>query len=419
MPAFLLPDDVRDRHVYVLGTTRSGKSTLLVNLIRQDIAQGKGVGFIDPHGDAAESVLRFIPEARVADTVYFEPTTYPIGLQTLSAEDETEVELLADDLLVTFRRLSQSWGERMDSIFRYAFHTLLNVPGTTFLDLYSLLTDEGFRRRIVAQLTDPILVNYWTNEYHHLPKDAAAPITTRMTKFVLSKTLSRIFGTTDTLNLNDLMDRRGILVVNLGRLGEDAAAILGSILVSQLQIAALRRARFPPERRVPFYLYVDEFQNFSGLSFHRILSEAGKFGLCLTLAHQGLYQLDEKTKQAILANAGAVILFALGAEDADFFEHHLRYRPPRERHWVGASGERTMRIAAEGCSPRNLRPFEIVVTTHARARAARTFPLPTPHQDLSGEIKARMKARLPRPAARPEVYLEDDFEVAPSPKPTK
>jgi hypothetical protein len=328
-----LPHSTRDRHVYVVGKSGTGKSTLLYNCICQDLESGSGVAVIDPHGDLVEDVLKFIPESRIEDTIYFNAgdKEYPISLNILNAENEEEIGLLADDLLVTFKRISETWGERMDTILRYTFHTMLRVPDTTLLDLASLFQNPSYRERILGEIDIPLLLDFWQHQYTNYPKDAAQPVLNRLAKFALSPTLSGILGqSSSNLNFFDVIQNKKILLVNLskGVIGEDSAQLLGSLLVSQLQLAIMRRASLPKESRDPYFLYVDEFQNFTTSAFEKILSEARKYKLCLTLAHQYISQLDERTKSAILANVGTIVMFQSYPQDAAVLRPELgQYEP--------------------------------------------------------------------------------------------
>jgi hypothetical protein len=328
-----IPDTVRDRHTYVVGKSGTGKSTPLYNCICQDIAEGSGVAVIDPHGDLVLDVLNFIPESRIEDTIYFNTADkeFPIGLNIVNAQTEEEIGLLADDLLVTFKRLSETWGERLDTILRYTFHTLLRLEDATLLDIARLLQDERFRAKALKQITSPLIHEFWENQYDKYPRDAAQPVLNRLAKFALSPILSGILGQADaSLSFFDVIQNKKILLVNLskGLIGEDSAQLLGSLIVSQLQMSIMRRAALPKEARDPYYLYVDEFQNFTTSAFEKILSEARKYKLCLTLAHQYISQLDEKTKNAILANVGTIIMFQSYPQDAAALRPELgQYEP--------------------------------------------------------------------------------------------
>ena len=307
----VLPYSVRERHVYLIGKSRTGKSTLLANLARQDIENGAGCCVIDPHGDLVEDLLSYIPRKRVNDTIYFDAkSSSPIALNVMSAESEDDIEQIASDLIVTFRRLSENWGDRMENILRYTFHTLLSIPGSTFLDIQEILQNKDFRARAVERLSSPILRQFWLEQFPSLPRDAVQPILTRMSRFLLSRTLSGILGQKESrLRLADVMECSKVLLVNLAGVGHENASLLGSVIVSQLQLAVMRRANIPKEERRPFFLYVDEFQNFTSSAFDKILSETGKFELKLNLAHQYISQLDENVRNAILGNVGTIVMF--------------------------------------------------------------------------------------------------------------
>lgn len=326
----ILPNVVRDRHVYVVGKTRTGKSTLVFNMARQDIEAGRGVAVIDPHGDLVEDLLPYIPKHRVQDTIYFNAAAdpQPHGLNPFVATSEREVSIIADDLIVTFKRFSESWGDRFENILRYTFHTLLRIPGSGFLDIQTILQNPAFRERIVSQLEAPALRDFWQQQYPVIAKtqEAVQPILNRMSKFMLSQSLHAVLAERKpTLNFGEILRDQKILLVNLsqGQTGEDASHLLGSLVVSQFQMAAMRRAGLSKEARTPFYLYVDEFQNFLASPFDKILAEAGKYKLCLTLAHQYISQLDDKTRASIFGNVGTVVIFSLGFQDAKFLKPEL------------------------------------------------------------------------------------------------
>jgi Type IV secretion-system coupling protein DNA-binding domain len=323
-----LPNQVRDRHVYMIGRTRSGKSTLLFNMILQDILRGSGVGVIDPHGDLVQKLLEYIPERRIQDTVYLNPTDeeHPIPLNILNASTQDSIGVLADDLVVTFRRLSDSWGERMDSVLRSVVYTLLKTPGATFFDIQKILRDPKYRQTITANLDYPPLQEFWEYDFPQMPKDASQPILHRMSKFALFPTLYNMLSQpTSSLNFDSIMQEKKILLVNLsqGELGEDNSKLIGCLLVSQIQLAAMRRAKMSQGQRQPFYLYIDEFQNFTSSAFEKILSEAGKYMLMLTVCHQYISQLDEKTKDAILGNVGTMLVLPVNEKDAVHLRHSL------------------------------------------------------------------------------------------------
>ncbi|OLE55416.1 MAG: hypothetical protein AUG51_02865 [Acidobacteria bacterium 13_1_20CM_3_53_8] len=327
-----LPDQVRDKHLYIVGKTGMGKSTLLFNLALQDIQRGAGIAVIDPHGDLVEELLTHIPSERINDAIYFDAADreHPIALNIMNADGDEEIGRLADDLLTTFKRLSKDTGDKMEYVLTMTFYTLLSIPGSTFLDIESMLSDSEFRERVIAKLQSPRLVRFWQQQFHGL-RDAVQPILTRMSKFSMSPTISGLLSQSGSaLDFYDVIQEKKILLVNLasGKIGEHSSMLLGSLLVSQLQLAVMRRAYLAKGARHPYYLYVDEFQNFTSTAFEKILSEARKYQLCLTLAHQFVSQLDESQRKAIFGNVGTAIMFSLGAEDANALKYQIgNYEP--------------------------------------------------------------------------------------------
>lgn len=327
-----LPNSVRDRHLYIVGKSGMGKSTLITNAVIANICQGDGCCVIDPHGDliatGSHPLLDYIPEARIKDTIYFNAADkdYPLALNMLAAGEDDELALLADNLLATFRKLSDGWGPRIDDILRATLQTLMHVQGTTFLDIKRLLHNPDFRNSIIQRLRHPMLKEFWEEDFHRYSKDAPTPIISRVNKFLfLPQLYSMLSSVESKVNFYDIIENRKILLVNLtsGSIGEDNAQLIGSMIVTQLQMAIMRRASLPPERRSPFYLYVDEFQNFTTSSFEKILSEARKYKLCLTLAHQFISQLPDAQRDAIFGNVGTMVMFSCGDKDAGALRHQL------------------------------------------------------------------------------------------------
>ena len=331
--AVTLPESARDRHVYVVGKSGTGKSTLIFNAAVQNILRGDGVAVIDPHGDLVSSgehgLLHYIPEERIKDTIYLNAADkeHPISMNLMAVSNDEELDLLAANLQTTFRRLSDSWGERMDNLLRFALHTLVQTQGSTFFDLKRLLQNAEYRKSVVSRLTDDRLVDFWQNDFAAY-RDSIQPIISRMGKFMLSPLHGMLSQPKSKLNFYDLIQQKKILLVNLGGIGEDDAQLLGSLLVSQLQLAVMQRAKLSPQHRHPYYLYVDEFQNFTSRAFAKILSEARKYQLCLTLAHQFISQLGENERDAIFGNIGTMIMFGVGDKDAQTLRHQLgKYEP--------------------------------------------------------------------------------------------
>lgn len=292
--------DKRFSHVYVIGGSRSGKTTYLLRQAVQDIQHGNGVGFISPHADAALDLLRYIPPEREKDVVYFEPTEYPIGLEVFAARNDKEREQVVSDLLLIFKRLDpDSSGPRMRALIRCAAATFAQIPGSNLLDFYRLLINEDFKQEVISKISDEFLIDFWRRK---LPEDAKDPIIQRLSPFLTNPSLKRIF--TSHTDLFELFNRKPIFVVNLGLCSRDTATLVGTILISKIQSAFDRRADIPKPQRVPFYLYCDEFQRIKNSAFEELLSEAGKYKLGLIISHQYEKQLDSALMDAIEGNIG-------------------------------------------------------------------------------------------------------------------
>ena len=324
---FGIKDEDRLRHVWTVGKTGTGKSTMVANMAIDDFKKGRGVAIIDPHGDLCEDLLDYIPKGRINDTIYFNPADrdFPIAVNPLEVTNREEAEIIVSGLMSIFTKVwANVWSARMEYILRNSFMTLSEIPDTTLADVLKLLASQSFRNKILAKVNDQTLVQFWREEFEKMPdrlqKEAIAPIQNKVGQFVTSPLIRRIIGPPkSTISLDEIMNERKIFIANLsqGRLGEDNATLLGATLITKFQQASMRRVEMPKEKRVPFYLYVDEFQNFATDSFIKILSEARKFGLALTLANQYMAQIPEHVQKAILGNAGTLISFAVGAEDAN------------------------------------------------------------------------------------------------------
>jgi hypothetical protein len=318
----------RRGHMYLLGKTGTGKSTLLRNMVISDIRDGKGVALIDPHGDLVESVLDLVPERRIHDVVYFNPadTDHPIAFNPLWNVASDFRHLVASGLVGVLKKIwSESWGPRLEHILRQSLLTLLDCPNATLADLPLLLTRQEFRAQALQYVTDKQVRRFWTDEFNQYPArlraEATAPILNKISQFLASFPVRNIIGQQrSAFRFRKLMDEGKVLLCNLakGRIGADNCAFLGSILVAQIQLAAQSRANVAEHERKPFYLYVDETHNFLTLSFTDILSEARKYGLHLVLAHQYIAQLDPRIRAAIFGNVGTLISFRVGADDARY-----------------------------------------------------------------------------------------------------
>ena len=324
---FGIKDKDRLRHIYVIGQTGVGKSTLLENMAISDIERGNGLCVIDPHGDIAEDLLKYIPEHRKKDLIYFNPAeVHPVAFNPLSNVNQKYHHLVASGLISTFKKIwADSWGPRMEYILRFSLLTLLEYPGATLLDIQPLLTDADFRKNVLGYTDNPAIHAFWKNEFNaysaRLRSEAISPILNKTGLFLTCTPLKNIVGQKESsFKMAQAMDTGKILICNLskGTIGEDASSILGSMLVTSIQLAALHRAKQPEETRKPFYLYVDEMHSFVSLSFADILSEARKYKLGLFMAHQYIDQLNEKIRSAIFGNVGTVISFRVGAADAEY-----------------------------------------------------------------------------------------------------
>jgi len=320
----------RRRHMYVIGKTGTGKSTLLANMAINDLKNDEGLCIIDPHGDLVETLLDYIPSHRINDVVYFDPsdTDRTVQINLFEGENTQHRELIASGIVSVFQKLySYSWGPRLEYMLRNALLTLLQSPQARMSDIVDLLTNAKFRARVVESLNDEILRNFWLYEFEKMPDrqrtDAIAPILNKVGQFVSSPIVRDVVNAhRSSFSIEQIMNEGKILLVNLsqGKLGEDNATLLGAMLITKIQLAAMGRVYIPEEERRDFYLYVDEFQNFATDSFNKILSEARKYRLNLILANQYIAQIPEEVQKAIFGNCGSMISFVMGAEDAGAFQ---------------------------------------------------------------------------------------------------
>jgi len=323
----------RRRHLALLGKTGMGKSTLLHHLIASDIAAGRGVGLVDPHGDLVEAVLRTIPARRTNDVILFDAgdAERPLAFNPLACPDPAMRPLVASGVLSAFRKIYGGfWGPRLEHIFRNALLAVLEIPRPSLLSVLRLLNDARYRTSMTATIRDPVVRSFWQREFAGMPPklqaEAIAPIQNKVGAYASSPILRRLIGQSrGTLDLRTIMDDGKVLLVNLskGRIGDDASALLGSLLVSGIQLAAMSRADRPEADRRDFCLFVDEFQNFATDSFAAIFSEARKYGLALTVANQYLAQLEESTLHALFGNVGSLLCFQCGAKDAELLAEQL------------------------------------------------------------------------------------------------
>jgi CxxC-x17-CxxC domain-containing protein len=324
----------RRQHVYLLGKSGTGKSVLMFNMIIQNIQNGDGVCLVDPHGENVEGVLSAIPPHRVKDVVYFNPADadHHIGFNVLELVDPQYKHLVASGLMGIFTKIwANAWSARMEYILNNTILALLDTPGSTMLGIPRMLVDKDYRQKIISNLKDPVIKAFWIHEYEawqdKFRNEAIAPIQNKVGQFLSTSIIRNVVGQSkSTINIFDMMNEGKIFLVNVskGRIGEDNSALLGGMIITKIQLAAMERVRIPEDDRKDFYLYVDEFQNFVTDAFAGILSEARKYRLNLTVAHQYTAQLvsDKSTavRDAVFGNVGTMIIFRVGSDDAEFLE---------------------------------------------------------------------------------------------------
>jgi type IV secretion system coupling TraD/TrwB family protein len=435
--AVRLSNDLRLRHLHVIGASGSGKSTLLIDLIVQDIEEGRGVGVLDPHGDLVDEIAGRIPAERLQDTILFDPadTSYPVAWNILEAHSELERTLLASDLVGIFRRFSTSWGDQMTSVLGNAVLVLLENPGSTLLDLREFLVDRQTRERLLAAVDDPYLLSYFRHEFQLAAGKSVGAILTRLDGFLRSKTVRQIVGARESrLDLRSVVDRGQIFLARLsqGAIGEENAALLGSLLVSKFHQITMSRQEVKREERRPFFLYADECQEVATASMAQLLAGARKYGLGLVLAHQDLRQLEAKAPEvasALLGNAGTRIAFRVGDRDAKALSEGLSFFGPADLMSLRV-GEAIARIdnAQGDCNLKtHLLPAVAVevaterreaITARSRERYAVRREEP-PRRESAPEVRAapapEPEPRRPAPATVPPAPLPPIRERRPSP----
>lgn len=325
----------RRKHMYIVGKTGTGKSTLLRNMIIQDMRAGEGVAVLDPHGQLIDELLEFVPENRIDDVVMFNPADAdnPTSLNMLEMVDPKQKTLMADTLVDVFKKyFADSWGPRLEYILKNCILTLLEVPNTSLLSVIRLLTDRDYRKYIVGMIQDPQMKSFWNNEFAKMERnerlitEAISPIQNKVGQFLNSELIRNIVGQPkSSIKVDEIINSGKLFFANLatGRIGANNTALLGAMVVSQLQFAAMRRVDVPENERRDFFLYADEFQNFATDSFAVVLSEARKYRLDLTLTHQYIEQMPEAVKDAVFGNIGTLMCFSVGPTDAHFLEREF------------------------------------------------------------------------------------------------
>jgi hypothetical protein len=398
----------RDRHLYIVGQTGTGKSGLLRLLTLSDIYAGHGFAVIDPHGDYALDVLRYVPQNRLHDVVYFNPadTAFPIAFNPLEVIDPSLKNHISSEIVGVLKRMFESWGPRLEYILRYTLLALLDYPESTMLDITRMLTDKHFRDDVISHLQDPVVATFWIQEFaswnEKFATEAVAPVLNKVGAFTANPMVRNIIGQpTSSFNIRTIMDEGKILVVNLSRglVGEDNAAVLGALMVTKIQLAAMSRADMAEKDRRPFYLYVDEFQNFATDSFAVILSEARKYGLNLSVANQYIAQMSLPVRDAVFGNVGGMVMFRVGADDANFLAKYVSPQFEAQdlmnmatRHFVAAlsiGGEKTAPFSGTTLMiPPADQDFSSVIIDQSRQLYAK------PREMVAEKIGARIKEHL-------------------------
>ncbi len=394
----------RSRHVYIIGQTGSGKSGLLSLLSLSDIFHGHGYAIIDPHGDLAVDNMRFIPGGRLDDVVYFNPadTSFPVGFNPLEVYDPNQKPNISSEVIGVLKRMfGESWGPRLEYILRYTILALLDRPSTTMLDINRMLTDKKFRQETLVYCQDTVVLTFWKMEFatwsEKFATEAIAPVLNKIGAFTANPIIRNIIGQPkSTFNVRKIMDEGKILIVNLskGLIGEDNAAILGSFIVTKIQLAAMSRSDISRvEDRRPFYLYVDEFQNFATDSFATILSEARKYGLNLTVANQYISQMSETVRDAVFGNVGTVVSFRVSADDSPILAK--QFEPTFEPGDLLQMHNRNFII--------NM----VINGEKAAAFNATTLTLPIAQSDNTGRIIENTRRLYSRPRSEVEKEISD------------
>ena len=398
----------RSRHVYIIGQTGAGKSGLLELFALSDIFHGQGYAIIDPHGDFAVNNMRFIPGSRMDDVIYFNPadTAYPVGFNPLEVTNPDQKNNISSEVIGVLKRMfGDSWGPRLEYILRYTILALLDRPETTMLDITRMLTDKKFRKETLGYCKDAVVLQFWNVEFaswnDKFQAEAIAPVLNKVGAFTANPIIRNIIGQPkSTFNIRQIMDEGKILIVNLskGLIGEDNAGILGSFLVTKIQLAAMSRSDIPniADRR-PFYLYVDEFQNFATDSFATILSEARKYALNLTVANQYIGQMTDTVRDAVFGNVGTMISFRVSADDAPILSK--QFEPQFEAGDLLQMHNRHFII--------NM----VINGEKAPAFSATTLTLPPEQIDNTGRIVENTRRNYSR--LRSEVEQEIDLAIKP------
>ncbi|OGG28450.1 hypothetical protein A3A64_01485 [Candidatus Gottesmanbacteria bacterium RIFCSPLOWO2_01_FULL_48_11] len=392
----------RRKHMYVIGKTGVGKSKLIELLTLADIKEGKGCVVMDPHGDLAEELLRYIPRERLYDVVYFNPadTEYPMSFNPLEGVTTFEFkQTVVAGFIAIFKKLfSFTWNPRLEHVLRYTTLALLEVSGATVLGITKMLTDAPYRQQVIASIQDPLVKKFWTTEFsswnEQFAGEAITPLINKVGQFVANPIIRNIVGQSkSSIKLDEIINSEKILIANfsIGKLGEENSALLGAMFVTKLWQAAVARAAMPEADRKDTYLYIDEFQNFATSAFANILSEARKYRLNLTVAHQYMTQLPEEVRSTVFGNVGTIISFRVGGEDAAVLEKEF-----------------TPVLKAHDMMNLDMRHFYIKTTINGQTAdpfSGRTIDFPMPDEDILTDVVRMSRQRW----AKPRLEVEKDI----------
>ena len=401
----------RRRHLYVVGKSGTGKSKMLELLIISDILAGKGVGVLDPHGDLVEAILKYIPEERKNDVVLFDPADadFPIAFNPLEqVPPELRLRVTIGFIEIFHKLFGANWTPRLEHVLRYTTLALLDSPGTTIFSILKMLSDKNYRQKIVANIQDSVIKNFWVNEFaswsEKFDNEAIMPLLNKVGQFVSTSLIRNIVGQPENkINIRELMDQQKILLMKIskGKLGEENCGLIGAMMVTKIQQAAMSRADIPEDERKDFYLYCDEFQYFATDTFAEILSEARKYRLNVTMAHQYMGQLNDLVKTTVFGNVGSIISFRVGAEDAVILEK-----------------EYTPKFTVRDIINLGVREFYVKMSVDGQIRDAfsgKTVDVPKPVTDLTEEIRAISRSKYARPVEEVNAILkrwEEGSDVA-------
>ena len=422
---FGIKQDDRRRHMYVVGSTGMGKSEFLKSMAIQDIEAGRGLCFIDPHGDTAYDLLDYIPEERIKDVVYFDPDDlqFPIAFNVMEGTGFDYRHLVASGLVGVFKKIwgAEAWSGRMEYILNNTILALLEYPGSTLLGINRMMSVKEYRKEVVSKITDPIVKSFWVDEFakyaDKFATEATAAIQNKVGQFSSNNVIRNILGQPQSkINIRKIMDEGKIMIVNVskGKIGEDASRLIGAFLITKIQLAAMSRVDIPESERKDFFLYVDEFQNFATESFTNILSEARKYHLSLVMAHQYIKQMEEHVMDAVFGNVGTIVSFRVGAEDAELLEKWLQ--PDFMMNDIVHLGKRSMYlrlmisgISSRGFSASTLDRFPKLENSNRQAIiAASRETYSTPRSVVEKEISDWAGTVVEEASARPVAPRRDD-----------